>query len=417
MGFFEKFEQYLNDALNHLYDPTYEPPELLLAVLGSPQYKQGVKPAQEAILKAIEHLKPEADVPQNARSRRFYDLLVYRYVQGLTQEKTAELLNLTTRHLRREQQQAIHVLAQHLWEQSHLELPIDDGPSPQETEPSLNSEPDEGPSSWRSQVQEELAALHQTTPGPMANVADASRSAVKLGQVLTAKHGIALTAESVEPGLTVMMHPSVLRQILITAIEKVMQHISSGEIRLLVDENEAGAGIKIIVTGYPASDDSPLHSDFIEETVMAQGGSIETELVDDRLTFKIVLPPADRKIMVLVVDDNADLVNFYRHYTTRTPYQILHVSEGRRLFETLANVTPDIIVLDVMLPDVDGWELLTNLHESPATRSVPVIICSVVKREELASALGATLYLPKPVRRQQFIQALDQVLGRVTGAA
>jgi CheY-like chemotaxis protein len=65
-----------------------------------------------------------------------------------------------------------------------------------------------------------------------------------------------------------------------------------------------------------------------------------------------------------------------------------------------------------MLPDVDGWELLTNLHEHHDTRSIPVIICSVVKRQELAAALGASLYLPKPVRRREFIQALDQVLSQ-----
>jgi len=61
------------------------------------------------------------------------------------------------------------------------------------------------------------------------------------------------------------------------------------------------------------------------------------------------------------------------------------------------------------LPDIDGWELLTNLREHPATRSLPVIVCSVVREEELALALGAARYVPKPVRRQEFIQALDQV--------
>ena len=63
-----------------------------------------------------------------------------------------------------------------------------------------------------------------------------------------------------------------------------------------------------------------------------------------------------------------------------------------------------------MLPDADGWELLTRLREHAATASTPIIICSVVRREELALALHATLYLAKPVRRQQFIQALEQVL-------
>jgi CheY-like chemotaxis protein len=63
-----------------------------------------------------------------------------------------------------------------------------------------------------------------------------------------------------------------------------------------------------------------------------------------------------------------------------------------------------------MLPDVDGWNLLQDLHQHPATRSIPVIICSVVREETLALSLGAVLYLPKPVSPHQFIQALNQAL-------
>jgi CheY-like chemotaxis protein len=73
-------------------------------------------------------------------------------------------------------------------------------------------------------------------------------------------------------------------------------------------------------------------------------------------------------------------------------------------------VTPDVIVLDVILPDADGWELLMHLHEHPIARSIPIIICSVVREKELALALGAKAYLPKPVRRRQFISALQQAL-------
>jgi CheY-like chemotaxis protein len=86
------------------------------------------------------------------------------------------------------------------------------------------------------------------------------------------------------------------------------------------------------------------------------------------------------------------------------------MAQGQGLFETVKVVGPDIIVLDVMLPDVDGWELLMRLHEDPTTRSTPIIICTVVKEEDLALSLGAARYLTKPVRPREFIQALDQLL-------
>jgi CheY-like chemotaxis protein len=69
-----------------------------------------------------------------------------------------------------------------------------------------------------------------------------------------------------------------------------------------------------------------------------------------------------------------------------------------------------VIVLDIMLPDVDGWELLSNLRERPLTRGIPVIVCSVIRESDLAQALGAAVFLPKPLNHRHFVEALDQAL-------
>jgi CheY-like chemotaxis protein len=418
MGTFDRFEQYLNDGLSHLYDPTYQPPELLWAIIGSRAHQQqGGKSVQEAVIKAIEQLKPAADVPQNARSKRFYDLLVYRYVKGLTQDKTAELLHLTTRHLRREQQQAIHVLAQHLWEQSRIELPLEknDGPRDESQDSGAESTATDQ-ASWNSQVKQELQNLQQSTPA-IADVEAVIPGVLKVGNVLALKHNVSLKTDVSQSGLTAAIHPSALRQILVTAIEKLVQHMSSGEVIIYAEPHQDGELIRVTVEGCPATADELPHSDLIQEILESQGGSVEIKGVDNSIIFLIDLLSAGKNITVLIVDDNPDLVNFYRHYTARTRYEIVYLDQAQHLFETIAQVNPQIIVLDVMLPDTDGWELLTNLHEHHATRSIPVIICSVVKRQELAAALGAAYYLPKPVRRQQFIEALDQVLSQAASSA
>jgi two-component system sensor histidine kinase/response regulator len=127
----------------------------------------------------------------------------------------------------------------------------------------------------------------------------------------------------------------------------------------------------------------------------------------------VIRLPRAASYKVLVVDDNPDLMHFYQRYVQGTRYQIVSLREGARVFETIQTVAPDVIVLDVMLPDADGWELLSHLHNHPTARSIPVIVCSVVREEELALALGAKLYVPKPVRRQEFIQALDRAMGQV----
>jgi CheY-like chemotaxis protein len=399
----EQFEEILRDTLTHLYDPAYQPSDSLWFSMGI-RPEEGVEAIQYTIIQAIENLKPTSDIPSNARSKRFYELLSYRYVQQLTQEETAERLGLTTRHLRREQQQAIHVLARHLWQQGSDITPSQSTDDQNETQTLETKEP----TTWRAQVRQELASLRQNAPGLVADVETAVQGIMKLGQAITSQHGIHLEVEPVSPNLTVAMHPTALRQILITAIEKLVQDISPEKITL--GASRRGENVHFTVTGVPVNADHyPPNSDLIQEILAAQDGSIEAFLEDDRTGFRIELPRAS-KITVMVIDDNADLVHFYRRYITGTRYQIVHVSEGHRALETLTETNPDVIVLDVMLPDIDGWELLTDLREQPTIQEIPIIVCSVVRREELALALGASLFISKPVRRQHLIQALEQVL-------
>jgi CheY-like chemotaxis protein len=106
------------------------------------------------------------------------------------------------------------------------------------------------------------------------------------------------------------------------------------------------------------------------------------------------------------------MVYFYRRCTAGTTYNFNHISLGKDLFQAIDTFKPDIILLDVMLPDMDGWQLLTNLHERSVSRDIPVVVCSVMKEENLALALGACGYLVKPVQPQQLVEALDHAFAR-----
>lgn len=402
MTTFEEFEKSLRHVLVEFRDPAYHPPELLWPIIGfNPQ--QGVEAVQHIITQTIESLKPATlDTSSSLRRQRFYELLTYRYIQDLTQEETAERLGITPRHVRREQQQAIHELARRLWEKK-----TDRSAPSAEGDPGEVREENSPSTAWRSQVREELAALQQSAPGSVTEVAGAIQGIMKIGQALTAQSGVSLNIEPIAPGLTVAMHPSALRQVLITAIEKLGQGISAGQITLKAERIRGR--LQLIMTGEPAATRHPPNSDLIQEILAAHGGAVEAYFEGDQTGFRIDLPTAN-KITVLVIDDNADLVHFYRRYITGTRYQIVHLEEGQHVLDTIKESRPDIIVLDVMLPDIDGWELLTDLRAQPETQQIPVIVCSVIRRAELALSLGAALHLPKPVRRREFIQALDQIL-------
>lgn len=417
---FEEFENCLRDSLTHLYDPTYPMPDLLGELIASAA-PQGWEAVQSKLIGAIEELKPGADVPLNARIRRLYQLLHYRYVEELTQVETAQRLGITTRHLRREQGQAVQALARRLWEQrlpAGEPAPVENPPvaaRPVTVEPEAD-EPDGPARAWRSQVREELTVLQQSAPGIVADVPETIAAVLKLERMLASKYGIALREGPVEPGIQAAIHPSALRQVLMPAIEQLLAIMPAGEITVAAAEDAGGAYVHLSVSGSPAAAQELPRTDFIGEALIASNGSVKVLAGENAVTFMVKIPSA-RKVVVLVVDDNADLVHFYRRYTAKTRYQIEHLTEGSRLFAAIEALQPAMIVLDIMLPDIDGWELLTNLHEYPGTRAIPVIICSVVKQEELAEALGAAFYVAKPVRRKQFIEALDTVFNQVLSKA
>lgn len=116
----------------------------------------------------------------------------------------------------------------------------------------------------------------------------------------------------------------------------------------------------------------------------------------------------DSRRTLLVIDDSEGLAELFRRYLTGEDYRLVgaqDVIQGLRLAE---EHSPDVIVLDVMMPQQDGWEVLQLLRNRQRTRYIPVLVCSVIDDPELAFSLGAAEFLAKPVKREQLLTALEQ---------
>jgi CheY-like chemotaxis protein len=267
---------------------------------------------------------------------------------------------------------------------------------------------------WQSQVQRELASLRAKAPDTVSDVGGVIGSALEFADPLTAERGIHIEVRSLQPGLVATVHPVVLYQILISAVRRLARYISNGGIAIYARLEDGN--VRVTLTGAVATDGGVGEVDLVSDIPVSQDVSIKT-YIDGTQAFVWIEAPSVGKVTVLVVDDNEDMARFYKGATVGTRYHIVHITTGRGLFDALATIAPDVIVLDVMLPDIDGWRLLMRLREDPASRSIPVIVCSVVREEDLALSLGAARYLPKPVRPREFIQALDQVLPQAAAGA
>jgi CheY-like chemotaxis protein len=406
----EEFEQELQEALAHLYDPRFNPSESLCVLTGCDPGERAIG-VQSAILRTIKDLEPSPDTPSRARTRLIYELLHSRFVLKLTQEETAQRLHISVASAWRVQREAIHTLARFLWENNSERRLLTGKEPPEEKRPGgQNAQALD----WRSQVKQELASLRASTPDAIADVAEVIDGVLELEEALVSRHNVRLKVVFVQPELVATVHPSALHQILIAAIGRLARYTPSGDITIFAGLEDGNA--RITIAGSVTTEKRPTERDLIQDILAPEEVSISAHIDGDHVFLWVELPSLG-KVTVLVVDDNPDMADFYRRCTEGTSYHITHITKGQSLFEAVEATRPDIIVLDVMLPDIDGWKLLMRLYEDPATRPIPVIVCSVVREEELALSLGATLYLAKPMRPREFIQGLDQALSQVpTGA-
>ena len=112
---------------------------------------------------------------------------------------------------------------------------------------------------------------------------------------------------------------------------------------------------------------------------------------------------------ILVIDDNEGLVKLLDNYLSGHACQVRAAANGPDGLRLAQELLPDAIVLDVMIPEMNGWEVLQRLKNHLHTAEIPVIMCSVLDSPELAYSLGAALFLSKPVSRDDVLSALHQL--------
>jgi len=117
--------------------------------------------------------------------------------------------------------------------------------------------------------------------------------------------------------------------------------------------------------------------------------------------------PVDRGKTLLVVEDNEGIVRVFEGYLASYGYQVVGATTGDEALMLARELSPAAITLDIMMPNQDGWEILQALKSDPVTRSIPVIICSVLEDPELAHSLGAAAYLQKPITQTALLEVLS----------
>ncbi len=113
--------------------------------------------------------------------------------------------------------------------------------------------------------------------------------------------------------------------------------------------------------------------------------------------------------MVLVIDDDSNARELLNRFLLKEGYHVLLAHDGEEGLQMARDHKPDVITLDVMMPGMDGWSVLSALKADPALTNIPVIMMTMVSDLNLGYALGATDYITKPIDRDRLLSAMKRV--------
>ena len=390
-------DQFIDDvkvALEHLYDFAF----LQKLTLAQQLADSNKRPSQtlghhlrRELIEAIEALSPEPGAAAHTPDMRQYNLLQLHYVEGLTVQEVGQRLGLSTRQTHRSLRKAEESIATILWARV-------------QSAATAVSEEDLS-AAQLSSVQAEFAQL-ETTLQP-TDLGQLLREAQKAVAPLAQAREVVFHLQEPWPRLVVSVDTAVSRQLLVSVLSRLIQATQQQTITI---QGALGEEMARLTLAFPVS--QPLALNFADDEVIAPlaeklGWLIEAAEENGRYQLQLQIPLHGP--VVLVVDDNQGLVELLERYLTGHNCRVIAANSGKEGLEVLNRTTPDAIILDAMMPDVSGWDVLQAIRTRVETAVTPVIICSVFNDPELAYALGASHFISKPVSRDQILTALRQL--------
>ncbi|MSR31072.1 MAG: response regulator [Gemmataceae bacterium] len=123
--------------------------------------------------------------------------------------------------------------------------------------------------------------------------------------------------------------------------------------------------------------------------------------------------PATSPIRILIADDNPQGTELLEAYLAETDFQVKTAADGEQTLDLISRWKPDILLLDIMMPRMSGFEVCKRLRANPETRSLPIIMVTALDQHadvERAVEAGTDDFISKPVRKDELLPRLHALL-------
>jgi len=388
-GVSKKLVEHVRDALQHFFDLGYLQ-EHPLAQVQDAQTTHSVEVAGQRLRRnlaaAIESLNPGFSVPLRAPQARLHNLLVLHYLEGMTVQEAAYKLGVGRRQAHRDLRRAVESVAAVLSGQRLVAA------SAQRQD---------------AQTSSVCAEIGRWVDRPSrTDLRTLLENALTTVAPLAAQRQITLDVCMPAEPVAILVDMGIAEQVLVSVLSRAISHACSGPLDLLLSADQ----VTLTLNYYPAPEFASAPAFPAVATQLADRLGWGMEWVDEaqglrtiRFAIKAFGPT------IVVIDDNEDLVELFDRYLTDQACQVVAATNGQDGLRMAQQLVPDAVVLDIMMPEMHGWDVLQQLRAHPRTARIPVVICSVINDPDLALCLGASLVLPKPISRTDVLTALHHV--------
>jgi CheY-like chemotaxis protein len=391
------FNEIIKDVLSNLYDiPALESHPVLFSVIHPPAGYAGNKGEyiRQLVFDGIEQLRPiRKEETINSPEWRPYYIMSKRYVEGMGLQELSDLLAVSPRQMRRDHHKALMSLSEILWAWC---FPAN---SPAEASEGTNIE---------------IVEIHNEVIDPY----ETTRGVYQMLKRRFDERKIEVSIQPPEEPMPTITDRVVLRQALIGMFNDCL-HIQSGPLVRVVFRTISGEVVIEIASEVnskwePAGEgeeDDDLNA--VRYWCARINARLEEKIVPARankwVNRSLWLPHSNQKAM-LVIDDQQAVVNLFKRYLSRTNLLVVGVEDPKNALNLAKRLQPALITLDVMMPQMDGWELLQLLKLDAQIHNSPIIVCSAWDDPDLSRTLGAAAFLKKPVTQKMLLEVVQQFI-------